>query len=180
MPADPTAWPAGLARTWLTRYNHFLFLTAALREFQQKGWAAGCLQDQITTAAWEAVDAADHLQAHGYRPHLWAGGDEARLWARTVEYVGSLPWRAPPPESTLAEIAGWAAGVRAAWDRYAAFVAGLPDDCFAAADALAPCAGTPESLARLVGRRFRLAAPADFGGQAGGEFRDPIVAVAGK
>ena len=42
MPAtDHTDWPAGLAHTWVTRYNRFLFLTVALREFTRNGWSSG-------------------------------------------------------------------------------------------------------------------------------------------
>jgi hypothetical protein len=172
--ADWDDMPVGLARTWVTRYNRLLFLVVTLREFVRKGWPSGCLPDLVTDAVWEAVDAADHLRAHGYAPHLRAAGDEAALWARTVEYACALPPRTPPAGATVGEVAAWAGRMQAAWSRYAAFVGELPDDCFARVQALGPGAYSPEGLAGVVGPGGRRPA-AEGHNQPGDKCLDPLI-----
>jgi hypothetical protein len=124
------------------------------------------------------VDAADHLRAHGYAPYRRVAGDEAALWARTVEYVGALPGRTPPAGAPLADLALWVAQVLEAWEPFAAFVARLPDDCFARVDALDPRALRPGGLAALIGPGRHHPAAAQPVRQPDGEFADPLVALA--
>lgn len=171
--------PVALTRTWVNRYNRFMFLAVALREFSRKKWPSGCLQDSITEAAWDVVDAADHLRAYGYAPQLWIAGDEAILWAKTVEFVCALPaGRTPPADANLAAVDEWASAVRSAWTRYAEFVGQLPDDCFANVSALQPLAFRLNGLAALVGEGGHFPVPPESNGKAGGKFLDPYVTVA--
>jgi hypothetical protein len=177
MSVRPDDWPAGLARTWATRYSRLLALSVALREYARKGWPSGCLQDLVTDAAREAVDAADHLRAHGYAPYLRVVGEEADLWERTVEYVASLPWSAPAGDVALAELVEWAEQSRSAWRGYAGFVAGLSDECFAHVEAMTPRAARADGLVALLGKRVQPPAPPQQVRQLPGELPDACVAV---
>lgn len=162
-PSD--TWPVGLARTWAGRYNRFLVLAVALREFARKGWPTGHLRGPVTDAAWDVLDAEDHLQAHGYAPGLCVGGDEAVLRARAFEYALAVAAGADTP----AELEDQALRNRAAWDRFAAFVAALPDECFTGSPTLEPGALRPERLAAVLGRGRRGPAPAEHAAEPGGE-----------
>ncbi|MBX9583640.1 MAG: hypothetical protein K2X87_25340, partial [Gemmataceae bacterium] len=186
MPADrPADWPAGLARTWLTRYNRFAFLVLATRETSRRGWPAGCLRDLVTAAAEEVVAAADQLRALGYAPQAAFAGDERTLWEQTARYMAALPVRAAAaaaaadarPENLLEDLAR--AG--AAWDRFRAFAAGLPDDAFAGLTALRPGAFRPDGLLALLGHRVPPPTAGQPVGQPLGEDPDePAVLPAGR
>lgn len=153
-------WPVALARGWVVQYNRFLFQVIALREVVRKGWPPGCLQDLITESAAKLVDTADQLRSLGHAPNRQFAGEEASLWRRTVEYVGTLPWRTLPPQSPLAVLMAEAERVRAGWVRFTEFVWGLSDDCFAQIPALRPAAFDAHGLVGLIGER-----PREAGGQ---------------
>lgn len=166
----------GQARDWVLRYNRYVFLVVALREFTRKGWPAGCLQDAVTEAAAAAVGAADRLRVMGRCPTARFVGDEAALWVRTAQFVYSLPWRTPPAGGPLALLVEDVQRVAAGWDRLVGFVWGLPDACFADLPALQPGALRPDGLAVLVGDGPVDPAAVDPLGEPAGEVADqPVV-----
>lgn len=174
MPFDRHAWPAGLARNWLTSYNRFAFLVLAARETTRNRWPVGCLRDLVADAAEDVVDRADQLRALGYAPHAAFAGDERALWEATVRFVAALPCRSDPADAAAA---GRAA---AAWTRFAAFAAGLPDAAFADLTALRPAAFRADGLVALMGHRVPPAAAGQPVGQPLGEGPDqPTVLPAG-
>lgn len=161
--AAPQDCPVGPAHRWVHLYNRYVFLVLALREFTRKGWPAGCLQDAVGEVASAAADAADRLREMGYDPAARFDGEEARLWARTLQYVAGLshPAGADGP---------------AGWDRLVAVVWGLSDAFFAALPALQPGALRPEGLAVLVGERAPHPAAVDLFGESAGEVADqPVI-----
>jgi hypothetical protein len=180
MPADRPDWPAGLARTWLTRYNRFAYLVLATRETTRNRWPGGCLRDLLTAAAEEVVEAADQLRALGYAPHVAFAGDERALWEQTVRYVSALPYRSAGGDDPAADRLADAARAGAAWDRFAAFAAALPDGAFADLSALRPAAFRPDGLVALLGHRVPPPAAGQPVGQPLGEVPDePTVLPAG-
>lgn len=173
--------PVALARSWVVRYNRFVFSVVALREVARKGWQPGCLQDLVTDAAVAAVDAADQLRALGYSSVGRFSGDEVALWRRTVQYVCAMPWRTPPAQAPLGLVIEDAERVRAGWQRFVDFVWGLSDDCFAEIASLQPCAFRPDGLTVLLGEGCREAGGQQPRGEPGREGTDqPLVRFTGE
>jgi hypothetical protein len=143
----------------------------ALRDMARGGRNKGQIQDVLTTNLRALLDVTDQLNASGWRPAQRFAGDEAALWAHAVRYACALPWQVPPADLPFDVVADDARRVREAWDRFAAFAAGLDADVFGTAHALDPQFFRPDRLAHLVGNRSG-EAPPDHPGQFPGDQSD--------
>ena len=118
----------------------------ALRELTRAGRNRGQIQDVLTATLRELLEVTDQLNAGGWRPARQFAGDEAALWAHAVRYAGALPWQAPPADLPFDVVLEDARRVREAWDRFAAFAAGLDAEVFGSIPALDPQFLRPERL----------------------------------
>jgi hypothetical protein len=149
---DSTA-PLTLCKRWVATYNEFLFMALALRQLVRVRSNLGLLREQLRDRAVALTDLADQLRALGYCPDSRFASAEARLWSETVGLVHKLPWQAPPHDISLDRLTEDVARMRDGWERFEAYVAGLPDDFFTHLPALDPRFLREEGVLWLMGQR---------------------------